>query len=166
MESKVRSIGAVDEPDLPVLRDRLADDIDIFYDLLIVRVLQIREAADMGRVFMKARASHGLQFFNQVTGLPVQQGPRKQDAVNQHVQLRILQGPGEEAGSACRAVCGDLISRLPQCPQIVVERLPAAGHAVIFLQQGEDLTLSQPMILVGILLQDLQDHHVQKSYIT
>ena len=159
VQLEVLAIAVINEADFPPLLDGIVQHIQIQQNLLVVRVYEFRQMGNMLHFGMEVFVSKPYQLLNQPFGLCAGKRAGEEDAVDQHPQFRILKLARHKADAALQR---NLIPHILKEHKIVLDRLPSASNTIVCSQQIHDFLLRQAVVAVRMLLQKLQEPHVQK----
>ena len=175
----VRAVFEIGKGHLPPGGDRLVQYLDGIEKLWIARQ-RLRHGVDVLHVGLKIPAGQAFKLFHKLLALVVGQMLRKQQAVDQQPQLAFRELPLQiQAGHyrvlfqlACLRVrrhadglgIFDRIAHVHEVSDVAADGLAVGGHVVFGFQDIHNVPLAEPVIRIGILLQDIQDQHGKKLF--
>ena len=158
MHPPIRPVAVIDEGNLPLLLDGLVDEIQVDHRLLVLRMLEGRDIGEMREARLEVPAALIDQLRNQLLRLRLRQKLREDHRIDEHLQLRIIEGPGHQPVALLRI---DVEAGLDETVDVVPDRAPVTHHLVVLLQKLQHPLLRKRMLLVRIILQDLEYQQIQ-----
>ena len=178
MQALVGVVLCVLELDLQPLGDRLVKQLDVVEDLLVVGFVGGR-LDDVLHARGKVYVGQSAQLLYELLALPVGNMRREHHAVHQQAQLAVRKlvievEIREDMAFLLLAVCLgvhadgiavlDVVAELDQIHQVALDGLAVGFHLVFALQDIDDIVLSQTVVLVGVLAEDVKDVDDQQLF--
>ena len=158
MHPPIRPVAVVDEGKLLLSFDRLIDQVEVDHRLLVLRMLERRDIGEMREARLEVSAALIDQLVNQLLRLCLRQKFRENHRVDEHLQLRIIEGPGHQPIALLRI---DVEAVLDETVDVVPDRTPVTHHPVVLLQKLQHPLLRKRMLFIRIILQDLKYQQIQ-----
>ena len=158
MHPPIRPVAVVDEGKLLLSFDRLIDQIEVDHRLLVLRMLERRDVGEMREARLEVSAALIDQLVDQLLRLCLRQKLRENHRVDEHLQLRIIEGPGHQPIALLRI---DVEAVLDETVDVVPDRTPVTHYPVVLLQKLQHPLLRKRMLLIRIILQDLKYQQIQ-----
>ena len=158
MHPPIRPVAVVDERKLLLSFDSLIDQVEVDHRLLVLRMLERRDIGEMREARLEVSAALIDQLVDQLLRLCLRQKFRENHRVDEHLQLRIIEGPGHQPIALLRI---DVEAALDETVYVISDRTPVTHHPVVLLQKLQHPLLRKRMLLIRIILQDLKYQQIQ-----
>ena len=158
MHPSIRPVAVIDEGQLLLSFDGLIDEIQVDHRLLVLRMLERRDIGEVREARLEVPAALIDQLIDQLLRLRLRQKLRENHRIDEHLQLRIIEGPGHQPIALLRI---DVEAVLDETVDVVPDRTPVTHHPVVLLQKLQHPLLRKRMLFIRIILQDLEYQQIQ-----